>query len=138
MQTPARPIDRSYADIPGTYVFDAEKHMQGYHLNLFCKSLDVSANRDRFRAEPLPYLQEFAMTAAQRAAVTQRDWLALLRLGGNIYSLFKLAIFDGLTMQAAGAAMSGTGMTAEAFARMMINGGRPIAGNRSKRNNGEQ
>ena len=37
-----------------------------------------------------------------------------------------------LTMQQAGAAMSGTGMTEEAFKQMMLDGGRPIEGNRSK------
>ena len=72
------------------------------------------------------------MTQAQREAVLNRDWLGLLRLGGNIYYTFKLAAFDGLTMQHVGALMSGTGMTVEEFRRMMAEGGRPIEGNRSK------
>ena len=73
------------------------------------------------------------MTEAQRKAVLERDWLGMLRLGGNIYYTFKIAIVDGLSMQAAGAAMSGTGMTEEEFRQMMMDGGRPIDGNRSKR-----
>jgi protocatechuate 4,5-dioxygenase, alpha chain len=122
-----------YLDIPGTYVFDGEHHRKGYHLNMFCKSLDVAAHRDEFRENPQAYLDKFAMTAEQRQAVLERDWLGMLRLGGNIYYTFKLAIFDGLSMQHAGAAMSGNGMTVEQFRQMMLGGGRPIAGNRSKR-----
>jgi len=124
---------RDYQDIPGTYVFDGEHCRKGYHLNMFCKSLDQEKNRQAFRMEPQEYLAKFPMNDSQAAAVRSRDWLAMLRLGGNIYYTFKLAIFDGLTMQHAGAAMSGHGMTVEEFRAMMLSGGRPIDGNRSKR-----
>lgn len=119
---------KDYDDIPGTYVFDGARNRQGYHLNMFCMSLNQEANRDAFRADPGGYLDRFAMTAEQRAAVENRDWLGMLRLGGNMYYTFKLAAFDGLSMQAAGGAMSG--MTEDQFRQMMIDGGRPIDGNR--------
>lgn len=121
-----------YHDIPGTYVFDGEQHRTGYHLNMFCKSLDFAANRAAFRANPQLYLESSLLTAEQRQAVLERDWLGMLRLGGNIYYTFKLAILDGLSMQHVGAAMSGSGMTVEQFRKMMLDGGRPIEGNRSK------
>jgi len=57
----------------------------------------------------------------------------MLRVGGNIYYTFKLAIFDGLNMQQVGAAMSDTSMTMEDFQQMMLDGGRSIEGNRSKK-----
>jgi protocatechuate 4,5-dioxygenase alpha chain len=123
---------REYRSIPGTYVFDGEHMRKGYHLNMFCKSLDDPANRDAFRMAPQRYLTKFPLTARQHDAVMNREWLELLRLGGNIYYTFKLAIFDGLTMQHVGAAMSGSGMSVEDFRSMMLNGGRPIAGNRRK------
>jgi protocatechuate 4,5-dioxygenase alpha chain len=126
--------ERDYHDIPGTYVFDGAHCRLGYHLNMFCKSLDLPANRAAFRADPHGYVAGFPMTAEQSRAIFERDWLGMLRLGGNIYYTFKLAILDGLTMQHAGAAMSGNGMTVEAFRAMMVNGGRPIEGNRSKKN----
>ena len=44
------------------------------------------------------------MSPEQRDAVLQRDWVGLLRLGGNIYYTFKLAIFDGINMQEIGGA----------------------------------
>ena len=120
--------DRDYSDIPGTYVFDPEHSRQGYHLNMFCMSLNKEANREEFRRDESAYLDAFPMSPQQRDAVLQRDWIGLLRLGGNIYYTFKLAIFDGINMQEIGARMEG--VPDEQFKAMMINGGRPIQGNR--------
>lgn len=129
--------ERDYDDIPGTYVFDGEHHRRGYHLNMFCMSLNQAANRDAFRADEAAYLGRFAMTEAQKKAVLERDWLAMLRLGGNIYYTFKIAAFDGISMQQIGARMSGNGMSDEEFMQMMIDGGRRIEGNRSRRENAD-
>ncbi len=123
-------MNKDYNDIPGTYVFDGEHNRKGYHLNMFCMSLNDAVNRDAFRTEPDSYLDRFPLTDEQRKAIEERDWLGMLRVGGNIYYTFKLAIFDGLSMQAAGGAMSG--MTEDAFRQMMVDGGRPIEGNRNK------
>lgn len=123
-------MKHEYDDIPGTYVMDGEHCRKGYHLNMFCMSLNKAENRDTFRKDEAAYLDQFKLTREQRQAVLDRDWLGLLRLGGNIYYTFKLAIFDGLSMQYVGGAMSG--ITEEEFRQMMIHGGRPIEGNRSK------
>ena len=120
---------RDYHDVPGTYVLDGEHCRKGYALNMFCMSLNEEANRDAFRADPGGYLDGHALTAEQRRAVLERDWVGMLRLGGNIYYTFKLAIIDGLSMQQVGGMMSG--VTAEEFSQMMIDGGRPVEGNRS-------
>ncbi len=122
---------RDYDDIPGTYVFDGARSRRGYALNMFCMSLNDAANRDAFRADPDTYLGRWDLTAEQRRAVVERNWLELLRLGGNIYYTFKLAAFDGLTMQDVGGMMSG--ITTEEFSEMMLAGGRPIEGNRWRR-----
>jgi len=123
--------DRDYRQIPGTYVFDGDHCRKGYALNMFCKSLDQETNRAAFRADPAGYLDRYRLSDDQRKAVLLRDWLVMLRLGGNIYYTFKLAIFDGLTMQHVGAAMSANKMTVDDFRAMMIAGGRPITGNRN-------
>ncbi|WP_419912678.1 protocatechuate 4,5-dioxygenase subunit alpha [Candidatus Poriferisodalis sp.] len=119
---------RDYDDIPGTYVFDGRRSQQGYHLNMFCMSLNAEANRERFKADEEAYLDGFDLTPQQRRAVIERDWLGLLRLGGNIYYTFKLAALDGLSMQDIGGAMSG--VSGGEFNQMMIDGGRPADGNR--------
>ena len=120
--------DRDYSDIPGTYVFDPEHSRQGYHHNMFCMSLNKEANREQFKQGEADYLDKFPMTEAQRNAVLNRDWIGMLRLGGNIYYTFKLAIFDGINMQEIGARMEG--VPDDQFKEMMIKGGRPIQGNR--------
>jgi protocatechuate 4,5-dioxygenase, alpha chain len=124
---------RDYEDIPGTYVFDGEHHRKGYHLNMFCMSLNKARIARPFVSDEAAYLERFPLTPEQKKAVLDRDWLGMLRLGGNIYYTFKIAAFDGLTMQQIGARMSGTGMSDEEFVEMMLKGGRSVEGNRSRR-----
>ena len=122
--------DPSLDDIPGTYVMTPSHSRKGYTLNMFCMSLNEEVNRDKFRESEEAYLDQYALSAEQRAAVLNREWLRLLQLGGNIYYTFKLATLDGLTMQGIGGKMSN--VTEEEFRQMMISGGRSIEGNRSK------
>lgn len=109
-------------NIPGTYVFDKDHSRKGYHLNMFCMSLNQQANREAFRADEETYMDKFPMTTEQRQAVLDRDWLGMLQLGGNIYYTFKIAIFDRITMQAVGGAMCG--MTEDEFREVMLTGGK--------------
>lgn len=119
-------VSEDFSDIPGTYVFTPEHSRKGYALNMFCMSLNHAANREAFRADEEKYLGKFALTPEQRETVLERDWLGMLRLGGNIYYTFKLAAFDGLSMQAVGGKMSG--ITEEEFRRIMITGGKDPEG----------
>ncbi len=119
-----------YDDIPGTTLFDAAKSRAGYHLNMFCMSLMDDANRKAFKADEAKYLDRFPMSPEQREAVLKRQWNRMLELGGNIYYTSKLGATDGLSFQNLAALM--TGSTQESYAKMMIEGGRPITGNRSK------
>jgi protocatechuate 4,5-dioxygenase alpha chain len=121
-------LDKPYKDVPGTTVFDAEQSRMGYHLNEFCMSLMKAENRTRFKADELAYLKEWPMTEAQREAVLARDYNRCISLGGNIYFLAKLGATDGRSFQYIAASM--TGMTEEAYAKMMLSGGRSITGNR--------
>jgi protocatechuate 4,5-dioxygenase, alpha chain len=121
---------REYDDIPGTFVFDGRRSRQGYHLNMFCMSLNDADNRESFRADETAYLDRFPMSPEQRQAVLDRDWNRLLELGGNVYYTFKLAACDGMTFQQLAAKQ--TGMSTEDYAAMMLEGGRPIEGNRSR------
>ena len=124
-------LNNDYDDIPGTIVFDAEQSRKGYHLNMFCISLRIADNRAAFKSGPDTYLDTFPMTTEQRKAVKDRAWNELLRLGGNIYYTSKLAAFDGINFQALAAMM--TGVSQDEYRKMMVDGGRPIEGNRSKR-----
>jgi protocatechuate 4,5-dioxygenase alpha chain len=124
------PISAEYEDIPGTTVFDAERARRGYHLNMFCMSLMKPENRAAFKANEAEYLRQFPMTEEQRQAVLTRDWNEMIRLGGNIYFTGKLGATDGLSFQQLAAKMSAPSL--DDYVKMMISGGRPIEGNRSK------
>jgi protocatechuate 4,5-dioxygenase alpha chain len=121
---------KEYDDIPGTYVFDADRSREGYHLNMFCISLRLEKNRQSFRDDPEGYLATYPMSEEQAQVVRDRDWNGMLALGGNIYYTAKLAAFDGITFQELAAIM--TNMGSEDYRKMMVNGGRSIEGNRYK------
>jgi protocatechuate 4,5-dioxygenase alpha chain len=101
-----------YDDIPGTYVFDAERSREGYGINMFCMSLMKDDNRKAFKANEAEYLKKFRLTPEQAEAVLKRDYNRLLELGGNIYFTAKLGATDGHSM--------------------MFGGGRSVEGNRSR------
>ena len=124
-------LDKPYNDIPDTVVFDADMARLGYHLNQFCMSLMKAPNRERFRADERAYLDEWAMSEEQKLAVLARDFNKMLGLGGNIYFLAKIFATDGKSFQYAAASM--TGMSQEAYAEMMIKGGRSPDGYRTKK-----
>ncbi len=121
---------KEYDDIPGTFVFDADRSREGYHLNMFCMSLMKAENRKAFKDNEAEYLKRFPMTAQQREAILKRDYNRMLELGGNIYFTAKLGATDGHSFQHMAAVM--TGSTQEDYAKMMLGGGRGIEGNRSK------
>jgi protocatechuate 4,5-dioxygenase, alpha chain len=119
-----------YDDIPGTFVFDADRSRQGYGINTFCKSLMQEENRKAFKANEAEYLKKFALTPEQTAAILKRDYNRMLELGGNIYFTAKLGATDGHSFQHLAAVM--TGSSQEDYAKMMLAGGRSIEGNRSR------
>src|SRR5215468_3770439 len=128
--TAAKEKAKEYDDIPGTFVFDADRSRQGYHLNMFCMSLMKAENRNAFKASEAEYLDRFPLTPEQREAVLKREYNRMLELGGNIYFTAKLGATDGHSFQHMAAVM--TGSTQEDYAKMMLAGGRSIEGNRSK------
>ncbi len=117
------PLEKPYAHIPGTTIFDADMARRGYHLNQFCMSLIKEANRDRFKSDQRAYLDEWRMTEEQKQAVLDRDYKQMLALGGNIYFLAKIFSSDGQSFEQAAASM--TGMSREDYRNMMLGGGRP-------------
>jgi protocatechuate 4,5-dioxygenase alpha chain len=121
---------RDYDSIPGTYVYDSRRGRIGYALNMFCMSLNKAENRQAFKTNESAYLDRYALTAEQRRAVRERDWLGMLKVGGNIYYTIKIAFCDGLTFQDVAGMMSG--VSKETYARMMLDGGRSPEGNRFK------
>ena len=115
-------LDKPYAGIPGTTIFDAEQSRKGYWLNQFCMSLMKAENREKFKADERAYLDQWAMTEEQKQAVLARDLNRCIAAGGNIYFLAKIGATDGRSFQQMAGSM--TGMSEDAYRDMMVGGGR--------------
>ena len=126
----AKSKENEYEDIPGTFVFNAERSRQGYGINMFCMSLMKDENRKAFKENEAKYLDQYPLTPQQRDAILKRQWNRILELGGNIYFTAKLGATDGHSFRHLAAVM--TGSTQDDYAKMMLAGGRPVQGNRSK------
>jgi protocatechuate 4,5-dioxygenase, alpha chain len=118
-----------FDDIPGTRVFTAQRSRKGYRLNQFCMSLMSAANRERFHAGESAYLDEWGLTPAQKQAVLDRDFDAMMEHGGNVYFLSKIFASDGLSYVAAVCTM--TDLSEAEYRAMMLAGGRSPEGWRS-------
>lgn len=115
-------ISPKVAAIPGTVIFDSAEAQKGYALNRMCYSFNQAENRNAFLADEDAYCAKYALNAEQREAVRRRDVLAMIKAGGNVYYLAKLAGIFGLDVQDIGAQQ--TGVTRAAFkAKLLAAGG---------------
>jgi protocatechuate 4,5-dioxygenase alpha chain len=107
-----------YEDIPGTYVFDGRHAHGAYPLNKLLFSFCEEANRNEFDRNPEAYCDKYGVAGAHKALVLQKDFLAMLRAGANIYYLAKMAIPRGTSVQDAGAQFQG--ITTEEFQQKLL------------------
>jgi protocatechuate 4,5-dioxygenase alpha chain len=122
--TPGAPQMSSETDrgLPGTYVFDGVSSRLGYRMNKLFMTLRDAPAREEFLADEAAYCDRFGLSAEQKRAVLDRDWQAMLDLGGSIFYIYKLAMMDGRSMQYLGGVF--TGMSEEEFVAAMVAGGR--------------
>lgn len=99
-------------------LFDGDLATRGFELNAMCFSFNEKASRDAFLADEESYCARFGLTSEQRKAVADRDVLAMLDAGGNVYYLAKLAGIFGLGVQDLGALQ--TGMSVDDFKAMLV------------------
>lgn len=107
---------------PGTYVFDGAMSRRGYRMNKLFMTLRDAPAREAFLADEAAYCDRFGLSAEQKQAVLDRDWQAMLDLGGSIFYVYKLAMMDGRSMQYLGGVF--TGMSEDEFVAAMRAGGR--------------
>ena len=110
--------NEAFKDIPGTVVFDGTQSRLGFHLNQFCMTLMKSENREAFKADPEGYMRKYGLNDEQTTAVKSLNVLAMLRAGGNVYYLAKLAGIYKLNVQDLGAQQ--TGKSLEEFKAMLL------------------
>lgn len=106
----SRLVEAGKRAIPGTLVFDGDAAQNGYALNAMCYSFNSEANRKAFAADEEGYMARYNLSAAQLAAVRNRDVLGMLAAGGNVYYLAKLAGILGLGVQDLGALQTGVSL----------------------------
>lgn len=93
--------------IPETPLFDRAGSIRGYQLNKMAMALGQPANRAAFRADEGAYLDRFALDPETRRAVLARDWHDMVRLGGNLFFILKIAAVDPTPITQIGAAQAG-------------------------------
>jgi protocatechuate 4,5-dioxygenase, alpha chain len=111
-------------ELPGTYVFDGRRSRQGYRLNRLAMSLTDPANRKAFGADEDAYMASMELSPEEREMVRRRDWQAMVRSGGNIYLLLKIAGTLGQTLLQMGAQMRGETLEQFMATRPGAKGGR--------------
>ncbi|MCK5920133.1 MAG: protocatechuate 4,5-dioxygenase subunit alpha [Methylococcales bacterium] len=102
-----------HANIPGTTLFDGRMAMKGYALNKMCFSFNNASAREEYKGNPEAYFDKYGLNDEQKAACREKNVLAMIAAGGNVYYLAKFAGIYGLNMQDIGAQQ--TGMSVEQF-----------------------
>ena len=102
-----------HIDIPGTTIFDGKQAMKGYALNKMCFSFNRADAREEYLSDPEAYYQKFKLSDEQKQACRDKNVLAMIAAGGNIYYLAKFAGIFKLDVQDVGAQQ--TGMTKDEF-----------------------
>ncbi len=95
-------------DPPGTYLYTGPISTVGYRLNRLTLSLKSPANRRTFLADEDAYVQRFGLTEPEQALVRDRDWTGMIRSGGHLQAVLKLAATLGLNIYHVGAHNTGT------------------------------
>ncbi|HEX9042279.1 MAG TPA: hypothetical protein VF838_14830 [Trebonia sp.] len=94
-------------DEPGTIEFTAERALAGRALNRFALSLRSPASRAEFLADEPGYLRRFGLSDEEARLVGERDWTGLLRAGGHLQAMLKLAATVGEDLWSIGACNAG-------------------------------
>ena len=93
--------------IPDTPLFDRKRANSGYALNKMAMGLSTPEGRKAFLKDEDAYLDRYALSSEQRAAVKARDWAEMVRLGGNLFYILKISAVDPTPIREIGAAQAG-------------------------------
>jgi len=103
---PAAP--RFDLDEPGTFLYTGAASSRGYELNRCALTLRSASARGQFLADETAYLKRFGLSDEVCAQVRARDWTALLKAGGHLLALLKIAATVGENLFHIGAHSVGT------------------------------
>lgn len=92
---------------PDSYVYTGPMSTAGRDLNRFALSLKVPANRETFLRDEVAYMRTFNLPDATVALVRARDWTGLIRAGGHLQAILKIAATVGENLWSIGAHNAG-------------------------------
>lgn len=93
---------------PATLLYDPALALRGHRLTLCALSVRQPAHRASFLADEAGYLRDWGLPPEQVDAVLQRDWTTLLRAGGHLQAILKIAATVGQGLWHIGAHHVGT------------------------------
>lgn len=80
---------------PGTFEFTARRAFDGRRLNRFALGLRDPEARAAFLADEAAAMRAASLTDHECDLVRERDWTGLLRAGGHLQAILKLAATVG-------------------------------------------
>jgi protocatechuate 4,5-dioxygenase alpha subunit len=81
--------------ITDTYVFDLEMSEKGRRINRLAEWLNSAENRAEFKADMHKLMDRFELSDTEKKLILDNDWLNLVKEGGNIYNVVRIAaLFD--------------------------------------------
>jgi protocatechuate 4,5-dioxygenase alpha chain len=93
---------------PATLLYDPALALRGHRLTQCALSLRQPEHRASFLADEAGYLRDWGLPSEQVDAVLRRDWTALLRAGGHLQAILKIAATVGQGLWHIGAHHVGT------------------------------
>jgi protocatechuate 4,5-dioxygenase alpha chain len=102
MREPNRSLDP-----PDSYVYTGPMSTAGRAINRFALSLKVPANRATFLRDEDAYMRGYDLPAATMALVRARDWTGLIKAGGHLQAVLKIAATVGQNLWYIGAHNAG-------------------------------
>ncbi|WP_063910558.1 hypothetical protein [Paraburkholderia monticola] len=91
----------------GTYANCGRRAQQALRFNRFCYDFRFPENREAFKTDPEAAMARYELDETDRELVRQRDWLGLVRRGGNVFVLLRLSQLCGQNLTETGAQMRG-------------------------------
>ncbi len=83
------------SSIENTYVFELEMSEKGRRINNLAEALNSQEERDKFKEDTGAYMDQFDLTDEEKKLIMANDWLNLVKAGGNIYNVVRIAhLFD--------------------------------------------
>jgi len=81
--------------ITDTYVFDLEMSEKGRRINRLAEWLIDAESREKFKSDMNGIMNRFELNDTEKKLILENDWLNLVKEGGNIYNVVRIAaIFD--------------------------------------------